>query len=336
MSTDKTGVSAVESPTGSSMAKPSFGARLKAHFKKWWWVHLIIFIVVVLVIVLPVIFVGYPNIAQDQVNDSTLNITSMIIADPTPDSFRLIQTQVLGSKSSFHPKIYSFLASVSLAGAARAFTSVQVPEVTSRDGVEISMNQTVDLSNADAFGDFAKSVMLQEEVQLEISGRPQLQQGSLPKTTVNYDKTVTMKGLNKLEGFSVYDVKLMNPPKNGRNLEGFVYIPNPTVMTIAMGNVTLDLYANGQFMGYSYINDLTLQPGDNNRSMTAQINQTASFLLISGSSAPYPKGVVPFTITGNSSVYNGQELPYFTQALAANNLTVDLDVYKIITGKSKE
>lgn len=137
---------------------------------------------------------GYPNIAQDQVNDSTLNITSMIIADPTPDSFRLIQTQVLGSKSSFHPKIYSFLASVSLAGAARAFTSVQVPEVTSRDGVEISMNQTVDLSNADAFGDFAKSVMLQEEVQLEISGRPQLQQGSLPKTTVNYDKTVTMKG----------------------------------------------------------------------------------------------------------------------------------------------
>ena len=168
----------------------------------------------------------------------------------------------------------------------------------------------------------------------------------------------------------------MNPPKNGRNLEGFVYIPNPTVMTIAMvrdiypppipatnlllfflsfsflasnqnqtnilplplpqGNVTLDLYANGQFMGHSYINDLTLQPGDNNRSMTAQINQTASFLLISGSSAPYPKGVVPFTITGNSSVYNGQELPYFTQALAANNLTVDLDVYKIITGKSKE
>lgn len=34
--------------------KPSVGARIKAHLKKWWWVHVIIAGVVVLVIVLPV------------------------------------------------------------------------------------------------------------------------------------------------------------------------------------------------------------------------------------------------------------------------------------------
>ena len=34
--------------------KPSVGARIKAHFKKWWWVHVIIVVVVVLVVVLPV------------------------------------------------------------------------------------------------------------------------------------------------------------------------------------------------------------------------------------------------------------------------------------------
>jgi len=34
--------------------KPSVGARIKAHFKKWWWVHAIIVVVVVLVVVLPV------------------------------------------------------------------------------------------------------------------------------------------------------------------------------------------------------------------------------------------------------------------------------------------
>ncbi|KAJ5493366.1 hypothetical protein N7539_002112 [Penicillium diatomitis] len=333
MSTDKGEVTAMEFPTGSSMtAKPSFGARMKAHFKKWWWVHLIVFIVVFLVILLPVIFVGYPNIAQSQVNDSTLNITSMVIDDPTPKSFRLIQTQVLGSQSSFHPKIYSFLASVSLVGAAHAFTSVQVPETTSRDGVKINLDQTVDLSNANAFGDFAKAVMLQKDVELEISGKPELQQGSLPKTTVNYDKTVTMKGLNKLDGFNVYDVHTMNPPKNGHNLRGTVYIPNPTVMTITMGNVTLNLYQDGTLMGYSYINDLILKPGNNTLEMTAEVNYAKVLgLVLPSSTAKYGKtGIAPFTITGNSSVYNGQELPYFSNALAANNLTVDLNILAAI------
>lgn len=34
--------------------KPSVGARIKAHLRKWWWVHVIIVVVVVLVVVLPV------------------------------------------------------------------------------------------------------------------------------------------------------------------------------------------------------------------------------------------------------------------------------------------
>lgn len=197
---------------------------------------------------------AYPRIAQSDVNDSTLNITSMTIANPTPTSFHLIQKQVLGTHSIFHPKIYSFLASVSLLGAANAFTSVEVPEVKANDGAAIDVDQVVDLSNAGAFGDFATAVMLNEEVKLNIYGRPVLQQGSLPKTTVNYNKTVTMKGaiiswcaaytystltnspsgLNKLTGFGIPDFHIMVEPVNGRNMNGTVYIPNPSVMTINM------------------------------------------------------------------------------------------------------
>ena len=33
--------------------KPGFGARLKAHYRKYWWLHLIIVIVCSLVIILP-------------------------------------------------------------------------------------------------------------------------------------------------------------------------------------------------------------------------------------------------------------------------------------------
>lgn len=83
-------------------------------------------------------------------------------------------------------------------------------------------------------------------------------------------------------------------------------------------------------MGQSYLNNLTLTPGDNYIPMTSSINQTAILSMISSKDNPYTDGLVPFAITGNSSVYNGQELPYFTEALASNNLTVKLNVTKAL------
>lgn len=145
---------------------------------------------------------AYPKIAQHDVNDSTLNITSMSISNPTPDSFSLKQTQVIGSGSSFHPRIYAFDAAVSLLGAAVPFATVHVPGVKSKDGAELVIEQTVDLSNASAFGDYATAVMLNEEVSMNIYGKPGLKQGELPKNTVTYNKTVTMKGTSRSSGLS--------------------------------------------------------------------------------------------------------------------------------------
>lgn len=143
---------------------------------------------------------AYPKIAQHDVNDSTLNITSMVISNPTPESFSLMQTQVIGSHSSFHPKIYAFEAAVSLLGAAVPFATVNVPSVKSNDGAKLIVEQTVDLSNASAFGGYATAVMLNEEVSLNIYGTPGLKEGGLPKTTVTYNKTVTMKGTSRITG----------------------------------------------------------------------------------------------------------------------------------------
>ncbi|KAJ5591318.1 hypothetical protein N7450_005290, partial [Penicillium hetheringtonii] len=310
--------------------KRSFGSKVAAHFKKWWWVHLIIFVIVVLVVVLPVVYVGYPNIAKHDVNDSTLEITSMVISDPTPESFQLNQTQVIGSDSSYHPKIYAFDAAVSLAGAAASFATVRVPSVKSEDGAKVEVLQKVDLGDIGAFGDYAKAVMLQEEVALNIYGKPDLQQGSLPKITVTYNKTVTMKGLNQLKGFDVTDFHILTKKENGRNMKGTVYIPNPSVMTIDMGNLTLDLSVAGKPMGQSFLDNLVLKPGNNTVPMTSTVDQTAIIKMFTADGNPYKDGVVPFDIVGNSSVYNGKELPYFTKALASNNLTVHLNVSKAL------
>lgn len=60
--------------------------------------------------------------------------------------------------------------------------------------------------------------------------------------------------------------------------------------------------------------------------MTSTVNRSAVLDLVYGTNSKYKDGVVPFQITGNSSVYHGQELSYFTEALSANTLTVGLNV----------
>ncbi|KAL4802734.1 hypothetical protein BDV18DRAFT_163693 [Aspergillus unguis] len=313
-----------EVPVGAG-AKPTFWARVKAHFKKWWWAHLIAFIVVVLVVVLPVVYVGYPNIAQGDINDSTLTVESMEITDPTPDGFHLKQRQVIGSDSIFHPKIYSFDAEVSLLGQA-PFATVKVPQIKADDGTVVNIDQQLDFSDAGAFGDFATAVMMNEEFDLNIYGKPQLKQGALPTIDIDYNKTVTMKGLNKLDGFSIESLSLVTNRSDGNNAVGTVLIPNPSVLHLAMGNLTLNVaLSNGTSVGKSYLNNLFLEPGNNTVDMLADLDQDLFFSMVLDGVR-----VVPLTITGNGSVYNGEQIPYFTQALAANELTTDLNITQVL------
>lgn len=126
-------------------------------------------------------------------NKSTLNVTSMAITDPSPGSFHLKQTQVIGSSSAFKPTIFGFSAAVSLLGAV-PWGNAQVPDVKAEDGAVVHIEEQIKLSNETAFGDFAKAVLLNEEFDMNIYGEPKLQEGALPKVDVTYNKTVTIKG----------------------------------------------------------------------------------------------------------------------------------------------
>lgn len=79
-------------------------------------------------------------------------------------------------------------------------------------------------------------------------------------------------------------------------------------------------------MGQAYLDDVVLKPGENTLPLTATVDAIAIFNAFLASNNTSQGGVMPFVISGNSSVYNGQHLPYFTEALRANNFTVHLNV----------
>jgi hypothetical protein len=115
-------------------------------------------------------------------------------------------------------------------------------------------------------------------------------------------------GLNGLAGFNVTGVKIDLTAKPGKpNLSGFAYIPNPSNMTIVMGNVTLSLStAKEGIVGNSTINNMTLVPGNNTLPMTGIMDQTAVL-----ASMDTKTGFVELEIVGTSAVYNGEHLVYY-------------------------
>lgn len=130
--------------------------------------------------------------------------------------------------------------------------------------------------------------------------------------------------MNGLQGFKVlnFSVSLL-PAADGSDVRGQVYIPNPTNISVEMGEVTLNLYVGGQYIGNNTIPNLTLIPGNNVFNFTGVSDQTTVLDLITTN---YTNGILPVTIIGNSSIVNGQHIPYFEEALQAVPLQAQLDV----------
>lgn len=119
------------------------------------------------------------------------------------------------------------------------------------------------------------------------------------------------------------DISLsIGPAADGTNLNGTVFIPNPSNITVEMGNITMALSVDGSPIGLTYIQNLKLVPGDNRVPMRSTINQTVVLNLIADR---YNDGVLPVSITGDSSTYNGQILPYFTAALQSDTVNISLN-----------
>lgn len=147
---------------------------------------------------------------------------------------------------------------------------------------------------------------------------------SSPNSLSSYLTPIT--GLNHLSGLNISDIKILSGAReilsDGSNMIGRVHIPNPSVMTLDLGNVTMNLAVAGTAIGYSLLPDLVLRPGDNNVPMQAHVDQVKILGMVLST---YKNGVLPLEIVGNSSIKNGEHLVYYEEAIKANLIKLDLD-----------
>ncbi|KAH8815935.1 hypothetical protein F5884DRAFT_202321 [Xylogone sp. PMI_703] len=312
--------------------KPTLGGKIKRHCARFWWAHLIFFCISVLIIALCLVYVAMPKIAQRGVNDSSLEFTEINFTEPTSNSIVLAQNAILHSPSMYTPHLDPFNASLFLVtdGVYAESPMIVVP-VPGIHALHPRSNVTLAPTNAsfvslDQVTAYATAVLSQENVTTALVGRTRLHEGALPVVTVNYNSSSTYTALNGLKGFNVTGAKVNLLAKPGQpNLSGFAYIPNPSVLTIAMGNVTLELATQKGVVGNSTINNMTLRPGNNTLPLTGILDQN---LVTSSLNA---SGWVTMQITGKSAIYNGEHLTYYEKALASNKLSLDMNVLQILS-----
>jgi len=121
-----------------------------------------------------------------------------------------------------------------------------------------------------------------------------------------------------------FSLVLNNTLPYNANGVGRIMIPNPTVSIFEFGNVTLDMSVAGIGVGNLTLPNFTLRPGNETYPLYSTSNQTAVLDLLQESA--YCSGVLPLELKGKQSIYNGQELPYFSAALQAGVLPVSLDL----------
>ena len=134
--------------------------------------------------------------AQDGINDSRLQIQSLMLSDPTPNSFHLEQTAVAGNSGNYHPRLDAFNASLSLDGSENdvPYAYITLPAIHASKTTTIHVNQTVQITDLAAFNEYNAAILGSDSVKIRLKGRTKLHEMRFPTTTVDFDKVVTMKG----------------------------------------------------------------------------------------------------------------------------------------------
>ncbi|KAI1425386.1 hypothetical protein F5Y12DRAFT_747314 [Xylaria sp. FL1777] len=308
--------------------EPMAVPRKKSHFKRFWWAYLLAFLVVAVVIIVPsVLLVAVPKTAQQKLNEAKLTIDGISVTNTQPDSVLMAINSTIEADDSVHATIDAFQGTLYLADVdpPLAFAQFNFPQTTSSAVQTVNISQEVQISDQNAFTTFNKALLSSVSTNVQVKGDTHIHvQGISRAYPVTFDKTVSVKGLNNFEGLSISDPSISILAKN--NFNGTVHIPNPSALTLEIGNTTFVTYLNGKDVGQAHINNLVLYPGDNTFTTSASIAQLPILNALTLKPLCELNGKLPFQLVGSDVENNGQTLPYFRDPLAASsqNVTIDL------------
>ncbi|KAJ6000851.1 hypothetical protein N7481_001260 [Penicillium waksmanii] len=337
---DKDGVDYIEmaeslnnSPSRIRKARNSF----QSHWRRFWCIYAIASIIF-LAIFLPVFFlVAVPAIAQRIVDNTNLPVYGAQILDPKPEevSFTL-QTSLripMGLRIHTDPLDLSLFSRDITPMEPYLTVALPAYNLKGETDMTVTKNDTRILNQAQFIDTLTKAVY-NKKFTLSAKGSTVGHLGAL-KAPLTLDKDIELDGLDRLSGFSIDSARLLLPKEeDGTNIVGSANLPNHSVFTFALGNVTLNLKSSDLVIGQATILDILLRPGNNNVSLrgTLDIKTVLDNLevIMEAQSDALKDGVIELSASGNSTIYNGIHIPYYEEILSSLTLTTRVSVLGVL------
>ncbi|KAI1329142.1 hypothetical protein F5Y16DRAFT_366818 [Xylariaceae sp. FL0255] len=275
------------------------------------------------------LLVAVTNITQQKVNEAELTIDGIQVTGTEPNSYTMSIQATIKADSSIKATVDGFNGTMWLADTnpPLAFASINFPQTDTSAVQQVNVTQDVQISDAAAFTTFNEYLLTNKSITVWVLGKTHVHVSGISHAYgVDFNKTVILTGLDGFAGLSVTNPKISLAETN--NFNGTTNIPNPSILTLDIGNVTFTNFLNGSAIGTTQINDLVFKPGNNSFFTTATISQLPVLEALTAEPLCKLDGKLPFVLTGKNVTNNGQVIPYFRDALASANQSVTIDLSK--------
>lgn len=333
---------------GSENAAPAppltFWQKVKNHFRRFWIIHVII-VIVIAAIMLPILFIYIiPRIAQDLLNSGSVVIDGASILEPTNTSVKLnVQSHVyVPGPFTVHTDPLSLDMFVPQVGSEYPMSVLHLPSNKIHKNTSMDTNGTLltPFTNYTSWQNFVHNTIFLDSGGLGLKGTVPTQLGKIKKFDLDLDKSVSSKGLNQFKGFSIDAAQLKLPAEaDGTNLYANATLPNQSVLTLEIGNTTVDILSGDLKLGTGFIDSLFLKPGNNSFSIRGQLNLTTllhNLTEVIAYQGPYIKnGYLQLTTRVTNIKYNGSTVPYYTEEMGKLPLVAETPLLGILLNTIK-
>ncbi|KAL4977180.1 hypothetical protein BDW66DRAFT_150283 [Aspergillus desertorum] len=317
--------------------KPGKRQRLKRHFARFWCCYLLGGIVF-LAIFLPVFFlVAVPAIAQRIVEDTSLPVYGAHITNPKPDAVTFTLDTGLTVPLGLSVRLEPFKLDLFNRDSDPEITylAVPVPEYKIKGKTNLTVtSENTPVLDEDEFVKALTKAVYSKRFTLSALGKTTGHLGAI-KAAITLDKDVELDGLDKLSGFSIDEAALLLPAMDdGSNLRGRATLPNHSVVTFALGNVTLNLKSGSIILGTALLPNVTLLPGNNSVGFTGKADVPSALAnigpILSAQIDALKNGELELSASGNQTVFNSEHIPYFERVLNDLTITARVSILKIV------
>jgi len=139
-----------------------------------------------------------PKVAQNKLDDAVIEIDAVTVLQTRPGEYQLGIDSVIHSDGKIKATIREFSGDLYLEDLEphTPFATLVFPETVTEALVHVNVNQTLNITNMDAFTTFNKWLLNNETLRVTIHGETHIHvHGISREYPITYRKTGTMKGM---------------------------------------------------------------------------------------------------------------------------------------------